>query len=145
MVYPNGKNRHQPYPPTMTIHPSIKILVLMFSLGLASLMTWQLTKNIQEPKQKPTPEKQETSTKDDPVEKDDAQAIHIGPKSAGAIDVDLKDLFPTTPEDPNPEEEDEEKPNQQPLLPGSKSKPILPSSKSITMPLFQKKDKEDKK
>ena len=60
----------------MTIHPSIKILVLLCSLGLASVMTWQLKKNIQNPTQEPTPETEQTNT--EPPENENAQAIHIG-------------------------------------------------------------------
>ena len=124
----------------MNAHPSIKILVLLFSLGLASLMTWQLKKNIQKPAQEPAPEIEQA--KAEPPEESEDQAITIGTKSAGAIRIEdseeLKKLFrQLTPDDKegnDPEDEKkEEQPHKKPLLPGSKSRPLLPSSKYIPM------------
>lgn len=101
----------------MKSHPAIKILVILFSLSLASYVIWQMTSNMSGEKTETqnTPESSPNTKKEEPP-------MIMGTKSPGGS-VRLKDV-----EDQlsNPDKEESKK--TPPILPGSKSGIFLPPS-----------------
>lgn len=109
----------------MSIHPSIKLLVILFSLAVGSVMVWQLSNNLSNTDAIDSTDEDAASTKKDSAEK--TPPVIISTKNpAGSIDIS------ENPEVQKLLKKDKEKKEQEeprPILPSSKSGIFIPSQK----------------